>query len=58
MPAELSVPQEPIPSEGLADATEEERHFREGDQLSRLNTIAVTSVVSVLATFFVQQVIR
>ena len=112
MPAELSVPQEPIPSEGWADATEEERHFREGDleeqarrhrssrmwhlhwigiaclwagavvgavvggvclwhlvtvptvhfleadQLSRLNTIAVTSVVSVLATFFVQQVIR
>ena len=33
-------------------------HFLEADQLSLLNTIAVTSIVSVLATFFVQQVIR
>lgn len=32
MQVEVSVPQEPIPDEkGLADATEEERHFNEGD---------------------------
>lgn len=32
-------------------------HFLGEDQLSRLNTIAVTSIVSVLLTFFVQQAV-
>ena len=57
----VAVPQEPGPPTASFAATEEARLHQQGQleqQVSTLNTITVTSVVSSLLTFFVQEATR